>query len=59
MATKAQQDAIKKYQATQENIVIRVPKGKREEVKSIADKQGLSLQAYIKHLIQKDSGIEF
>jgi predicted DNA binding CopG/RHH family protein len=56
VATEAQLNANKRYQATQENIVIRVKKGKRDELRLYAGEKGLSLQAYIKKLISADMG---
>lgn len=37
-----------------EDIKIRVPKGKREEYKAFAEKEGKSLNRYIIDLIEKD-----
>lgn len=58
MATKAHLEGNKRYLDKQDNIIIRVPKGKREEIKAHAQEKGMSLNAYIVELIKKDSGIE-
>jgi predicted HicB family RNase H-like nuclease len=39
---------------TLDDIKIRVPKGKREEYKAFADRRGMSLNAYVISLIEKD-----
>ena len=48
MSTDAKRAGNKKYLATQDDIKIRVPAGRRNELKAIArDKYNLSLQAFI------------
>lgn len=48
-------NAIKKYlNEKTESIQIRVPKGKKENYKEQARQNGLSLNAYIIDLIEKD-----
>lgn len=37
---------------------IQFPKGKKDKIKAHAESKGMSLNAYIKALIEKDSGIE-
>ena len=56
MPTKAHIEANKRYQATQENIVIRVKKGEREKIRAHAASKGIKVQAYIKRLIADDMG---
>lgn len=41
-----------------DRIALEVPKGKREEIKEYARNKGFKLNAYIKKLIQEDSGID-
>ena len=53
--TKAQQKAVGKYEATNyDKVLLRLPKGKRDEIKSHAGNTGMSLNAYIISLIEKD-----
>lgn len=48
MSTDAKREGNKRYLAGQDDIKIRVPKGRREELKEIAkDKFNMSLQAFI------------
>lgn len=48
MSTDAKREGNKRYLAGQDDIKIRVPKGRREELKKIAkDKFNMSLQAFI------------
>lgn len=59
MATEAHLAGNRRYLATQDDIRVRVPKGKRDEIKQVAKKKGYTgLQPYIKALIEKDSGIK-
>ena len=43
-----------KYLSEQEEIKIRVPKGKKDNIKDQAESQGMSVNAYIIGLIEKD-----
>lgn len=52
--TEAQYKANKKHLEKLEDIKIRVPKGKREIYKQQAERQEMSLNAYIISLIEKD-----
>ena len=55
----AQLKAIKKYLNSQDEIKLRIPKGKRDEIKKYAIEKGYGgIQPYLKALIEKDSGIE-
>ena len=55
MATKAHLEGNKRYLTEKvETIAVRVPKGKKAEIKSFADKKGKSLNAYIVDLIHAD-----
>lgn len=48
MSTDAKREGNKRYLASQDDIKIRVPKGRRDELKKIAkDKFNMSLQAFI------------
>lgn len=53
--SEAQKRATAKYmKANLDDIKIRVPKGKKEEYKSIAQQRGKSLNQYIIDLIEAD-----
>lgn len=54
MATKAKLEGNKRYLAKQDDIKIRVPKGKREEYKTYAENKGMSLTRLVVELIEKD-----
>lgn len=55
MVSKAQQKATHKYiKNNYDRAEIQMPKGKKELVKAYAEKQGLSLNAYINKLIDED-----
>lgn len=60
MATsEAQKRASIKYMSEKlEEVKFRIPKGKKDHIRKHAETKGLSLTAYIKQLIEKDSGIE-
>ena len=50
----SEKKAIKKHLETLDDIKVRVPKGKREIIKAHAESKGMSLNAYIVWLIDKD-----
>ncbi len=53
-ASKAQQKAVAKYMKTNyDEIKVRVPKGKREIIKSVADSEGKSLNGFINEAINE------
>lgn len=54
MATKAQLEGNKRYQAKLDRGVFYVPKGDLEKIKARAQQKGMSLNAYIVDLIEKD-----
>ena len=55
MLTEAQKRANQKYNAkAYDQIKIVVKKGRREEIKQFAEKCGMSLNAYVNYLIEKD-----
>lgn len=56
MLSKARMRANKKYLSKQEEVLIRVRKGRKDKLKVHAESVGLSLNAYINNLINKDIG---
>ena len=54
MATKAQLEGNKRYQAKLDRGVFYVPKGELEKIKARAQQKGMSLNAYIVGLIEED-----
>lgn len=54
MATKAHLEGNKRYLEKQDNIVIRVPKGKKEKIQNHARDKGKSLNKYVVDLIDED-----
>lgn len=55
MLTEAQKRANQKYNAkAYDQIKIVVKKGRRNEIKQFAEKCGMSLNAYVNYLIEKD-----
>ena len=56
---KAQTNASNKYNAkAYDRIAMQVKKGNREKIREIAESKGVSLNGYIKNLIEKDSGLD-
>lgn len=58
MATQAHLEGNARYHSKLDDIKIRVPKGKREELKQYAAAHSESLQSWIIRLLEKDSGID-
>ena len=57
--TKAQQRAVGKYEKENyDKVLLRLPKGNREKIKAHAQQKGMSLNAYIMDLIEKDMRTE-
>ncbi|MCB5582075.1 MAG: Arc family DNA-binding protein [Flavonifractor plautii] len=57
--TKAQQRAVGKYEKENyDKVLLRLPKGNREKIKAHAQQKGMSLNAYIVDLIEKDMRTE-
>lgn len=56
MATKAHLEGNKRYLDKLDNITIRVQGGQKDKIKAHAQKEGMSLNAYIVGLIEKDMG---
>ncbi len=57
--TKAQQRAVGKYEKENyDKVLLRLPKGNREKIKAHAQQKGMSLNAYIVDLIEKDMKTE-
>lgn len=53
--SKAQQKAVGKYEsANYDKVLLRLSKGERSKIKSRAESLGMSLNAYIVLLIEKD-----
>lgn len=53
--SQAQRNAVKKYnQEKTDEIKVRVPKGKKSEIQSYAEYRGISVNALINELIQKE-----
>ena len=57
--TKAQQRAVGKYEKENyDKVLLRLPKGNREKIRAHAQQKGMSLNAYIVDLIEKDMRTE-
>ena len=57
--TQAQQRAVGKYEKENyDKVLLRLPKGNREKIKAHAQQKGMSLNAYIVDLIEKDMRTE-
>lgn len=56
MLSQARIQANKKYLGKLDNIIVRVKKGRRLKLKAYAESLGMSLNAYINNLIDKDMG---
>lgn len=54
MATKSHIEGNKRYLAKQDNIIIRVPKGKKAVIQEQAQKKQKSVNKYIVDLIDED-----
>ena len=54
MATKAHLEGNKRYLEKLDHITIRVQGGTKEKIKARAQQKGMSLNAYIVDLIEKD-----
>lgn len=55
--TKAQQKAVGKYEAANyDKVLLRLQKGSRDKIKAHAQERGMSLNAYIVGLIERDMG---
>lgn len=57
MSTDAKRAGNARHLNKMDDIKIRVPKGKRAELKEYAEAQGESLQGWIIRLLEADSGI--
>ena len=58
MATKAHLEGNKRYLEKLDHITIRVQGGTKEKIKARAQQKGMSLNAYIVYLIEKDMKTE-
>ena len=54
MATKAHLEGNKRYLEKQDHFTLRMPQGAKGKVKAHAESKGMSLNAYINDLIEKD-----
>lgn len=53
MSTEAEKRAVKKYQATRDNIMIRISKEDGSMVRAAAEAAGQSLQGYILQAVRE------
>ena len=58
MATKAQLEGNKRYLEKLDHITIRVQGGTKEKIKAHAQQKGMSLNAYIVDLIERDMDVK-
>jgi predicted DNA binding CopG/RHH family protein len=56
MVSKAREKATRKYLQKLDDVIFRVKKGRKAEIKAHAESLGMSLNAYINYLIDKDMG---
>lgn len=56
MATKAHLEGNKRYLEKLDRVVFYVEKGEKDKIKAHAQSKGMSLNAYIVSLIEKDIG---
>jgi hypothetical protein len=56
MATKAHLEGNKRYLEKLDQYTLRLPGGSKDKIKAHAQEQGMSLNAYIVGLIEKDMG---
>ncbi|MVB12501.1 hypothetical protein CAFE_32410 [Caprobacter fermentans] len=56
MISRAREKATKKYLKKLDDIIFRVKKGRKAEIKAHADSLGMSLNAYMNYLIDQDMG---
>ena len=58
MATKAHLEGNKRYLEILDHITIRVQGGTKEKIKAHAQQKGMSLNAYIVDLIERDMDVK-
>ena len=58
MATKAHLEGNKRYLEKLDHILIRVQGGTKEKIKAHAQQKGMSLNAYIVDLIERDMDVK-
>lgn len=58
MATQAKLEGNQRYLSKMDDIKIRVPKGKREELRTYAESKNMSLQGLIIQLLEKETGLD-
>lgn len=56
MISKAREKATKKYLQKLDDVIFRVKKGRKAEIKAHAEALGMSVNAYMNYLIDKDMG---
>lgn len=56
MVSKSRKRATKKYLEKLDDILFRVKKGRKAKIKAHAKSLGMSVNAYINYLIDKDMG---
>ena len=47
MSTEAEKAAVKRYQATRDNIMLRLPKEDGQQIRQVAAEAGQSVQAFV------------
>lgn len=57
MPTEAHRQRNKRYMQTQDQIVVKVPKGARDQIKQYAASKGKSVNAFFLRLIEKEIGV--
>ncbi|MCI1966370.1 MAG: hypothetical protein LKJ17_09630 [Oscillospiraceae bacterium] len=56
MVSKAREKATKKYLQKLDAVIFRVKKGRKSEIKAHAESLGMSLNAYMNYLVDRDMG---
>lgn len=57
MPTEAHRQRNKRYMQTQDQIVVKVPKGARDQIKEYAANKGESVNAFFLRLIEEEIGV--
>jgi len=57
MPTEAHRQRNKRYMQTQDQIVVKVPKGARDQIKDYATRKGESVNAFFLRLIEQEIGV--
>ena len=56
MMSEARIRANKKYLLKLDNVIVRMQRGRKDKIKARAESLGMSLNAYINRLIERDMG---